>query len=158
MYILISLLSLLGFAAAVPVTEVQRNDDLREATYVLPTTTYPTFYDVQLFIDPSNVNYFFGNVSIRIIPNVGTNVIVIHAMAMEIDSIEVYSDRDVNLAVDLFSTYTLADDDTHMLRISLSRVIGALEPHVVKINYKAEYAENMFGVYVSTYEEDGETV
>ncbi|XP_053604249.1 aminopeptidase N-like [Plodia interpunctella] len=158
MYILISLLSLLGFAAAVSVTEVQRNDDLREATYVLPTTTYPTFYDVQLFIDPSNVNYFFGNVSIRIIPNVGTNVIVIHAMAMEIDSIEVYSDRDVNLAVDLFSTYTLADDDTHMLRISLSRVIGALEPHVVKINYKAEYAENMFGVYVSTYEEDGETV
>ncbi|XP_060801844.1 aminopeptidase N [Amyelois transitella] len=156
MYLLICL-ALLGSVTAVPLTEIQRNDP-REEIYVLPDTTFPTFYDVQLFIDPSNVDYFFGNVSIRIIPNVNTDLITLHAMAMEIDSIEVYSERDVNLATDLFANYTLATDDTHLLRIRLSSSIGALIPHTVKINYVAQYAENMFGVYVSTYEENGQTI
>lgn len=158
MYLLL-LVAFIGSSAALPLSikstnEVPRNQELA-ARYVLPQNTYPTFYDVRLFIDPSYVESFYGNVSIRIIPNVDTDEIVLQAMEMTIDSISVVSDRNNE---ELFANYTLATDDTHFLRIRLVREISALQPHNVHINYVSRYAENMFGVYVSTYEENGQRV
>ncbi|KAG6458903.1 aminopeptidase N [Manduca sexta] len=157
MYSLI-FLALIGAAFGVPLStneDSTRNQNLA-ALYVLPQTSYPTFYDVRLFIDPGYTEAFHGNVSIRIIPNINIDQITIHAMAMRIDSIRVVSD--VNPNEDLFSDFTLATDDTHLLTIRLTRNITALQPHVIHIDYVAQYADDMFGVYVSTYEENGRTV
>lgn len=151
-------LTLLGSALATPVeiAAPAAKDTLRNRAYVLPGESYPTFYDVRLFIDPDFTDYFYGNVSIRILPVYATSQIVLHAMSLQIDSISVYSD--VDAGTDLFSNYTLADDDTHFLRINMTRSLTTLQPHTVRISYTAQYAANMFGVYVSTYPDGGNTV
>ncbi|XP_063377434.1 aminopeptidase N-like [Cydia fagiglandana] len=154
MYLLLGL-TLLGGALAIPLSTntVLRNDDLA-AQYVLPGETYPTFYDVRLFLNPDNPDYFYGNVSIRILANYETNAIVMQAMETDIDSIRVY--RDGYEDEDLFDSFDLATDDTHMLKINLIREISPNQPHVIHIDYVARFAENMFGVYLSTYQaEDG---
>lgn len=152
---LLALLTLFGSAFAVPLTaSVERLDDLA-ALYVLPRDTIPTFYDVSLFLNPDNEEYFTGKVSIRILPYVTTNQIVIHAMEMTINSIEAYSDR--NPTVNLFANYTLATDDTHLLRIQLNETMTILQPYTINIDYVGHYAENMFGIYVSTYGSVGQT-
>ncbi|KAJ0178635.1 hypothetical protein K1T71_005410 [Dendrolimus kikuchii] len=103
--------------------------------------------------DPDNVEYFFGNTTIRILAYTNTSVITMHAMELTINNIRVYSER--NLDEDLFENYSLATDDTHLLRIRLKRDMVILQPHIVHIDYTAKFAENMFGVYVSTYEYEG---
>lgn len=153
MYLLVCL-AILGTALGVPLTENVASRNLGEL-YVLPTTTFPTFYDVRLFLDPGNTDYFFGNVSIRILANTPTDRIVIHAMEMIIDRVTVISDRS---GADLISSFSQAGDDTHFLTILLTEPIQPLVPHTVHINYVAQYAANMFGVYVSTYQEGGNSV
>ncbi|KOB65200.1 Aminopeptidase N-7, partial [Operophtera brumata] len=158
MYLLVCL-AVLGAAFGVPLepTSVTQDASTRNlpALYVLPTETFPTFYDVALFLDPSNEEYFFGNVSIRISTFVPTNEIYLHAMEMDIDNVEVYSERDG--VTDLFYNFTTSDDDTHLLRIITTETLQPLQPYTVHINYVGRYAENMFGIYVSKYEENGST-
>nr|AAD31184.1 aminopeptidase N 2 [Lymantria dispar] len=157
---LLPLLTLLGSAFCVPLnTEIQSTTrDDRAQQYVLPPDTIPTFYDVTLFLDPGNPDYFNGSVSIRILPISITNEIVLHAMEMEIeeDAIQVFTDREPN--VNLFESFTLANNDTHFLRIRLNTQLTVMQPVTVTISYTAHFAENMFGVYLSTYEELGSSV
>lgn len=153
---LLACLTILGTAFGVPLTSTD-DDGSRNlgALYVLPADTIPTFYDVRLFLDPRNTDYFFGNVSIRIMPYVATNRIVMHAMEMNIDSVVVVGDRS---DADLFANYTLASDDTHFLTIMLTTQLQPFQPYTVHISYTSQFALNMFGVYVSTYEQNGVTV
>ncbi|XP_049870007.1 aminopeptidase N-like [Pectinophora gossypiella] len=155
MYLLLCL-ALLGPAMGIPLSEVAtRNEDL-SAEYVLPGESFPTFYDVQLFLDPGHVESFTGSVSIRVLPVISTSQIVLHAMAMEINNIAVYAEGSTT---DILNNYTLANNDTHLLRINLNTAIQPMVPHIVNINYTGQFAENMFGVYVSTYQDDdGNTV
>ncbi|XP_048007483.1 aminopeptidase N-like [Leguminivora glycinivorella] len=155
MYLLLGL-TLLGGVIAVPFTPNTelRNQELA-AQYVLPGESFPTFYDVRLFLNPDNPDNFTGLVSIRILANYDTNVIVLHAMETDINSINVY--RDGNEDEDLFNNYELATDDTHILKINLNRAISPNEPYVIHIDYVARFAENMFGVYLSTYTNDDGT-
>lgn len=146
---------LLGFVSGNPITEVDTTNSIREQ-YVLPGESIPTFYDVRLFLDPSNVDYFTGEVSIRILPTIDTDMIVLHAMEMSINNIEVYSDRDS--LTNMFDSYTLAQNDTHFLRIRLNGTISPMQPHTIHINYTGQYAENMFGIYVSTYQSGQQTL
>ncbi|XP_072939565.1 aminopeptidase N-like [Epargyreus clarus] len=144
-------LSLLGSAFSLPTEVVERNVNYEH--YVLPGESMPTFYDVRLFLDPGNTAFFFGNVSIRILPQRDINEIVLQAMEMDIDNIQVFSDR--NSEVNLFQSFTQATDDTHFLRIRTNAQLIAFTPYIIHINYVARFAENMFGVYVSTYNEPG---
>ena len=156
---LLALLTLCGAAFAVPLAEpasTQTELD-RAAAYVLPRDTVPTFYDVSLVLNPDNEEYFTGSVDIRILPLVTTNQIVLHAMEMEIkaEDIEVFSDR-VPTA-NLFESHTLADNDTHLFTITLNQTMTVLQPHTIRIkHYVGQYAENMFGIYVSTYQDEGQ--
>lgn len=141
-------LALFGFAFSVPLTSKDhRNADLA-ARYVLPGESIPTLYDIQLFLNPDTEQNFNGRVDIRIIPTRDTQELVLHAMAMTItEPIEVHTQIGENIA----AGYTLETDDSHLLRISLSRTIQAFVPHTIKIRYLGTFAENMFGVYLSTY-------
>lgn len=154
MYLLLAL-ALLGAVSANPLTnEAAVLNDALSAQYVLPGESFPTFYDVRLFLNPDNEAFFYGNVSIRVLANVNTNQLVFHAMEIDIDSISVFSDG--NSEEDLLLSYEQASDDTHLLRINLIREISPNQPHIIHIDYVAHFAENMFGVYLSTYtEEDG---
>ncbi|XP_028036144.1 aminopeptidase N-like [Bombyx mandarina] len=157
MYLLL-ITALLGSAYSFPTStlnNVTRNTDLA-SQYVLPGESFPTFYDVSLFIDPANTVSFNGKVSIRIIPRIATNVIVVQAMEMTIRSISVFTDRNSN--ENLFASFTLATDDTHFLRISTRTQLLPDQPYIVNIDYESKYAPNMFGVYVSTYQQNGRTV
>lgn len=147
------LLTLFGFAFSVPVTsEDLRNENLA-AEYVLPGESKPTLYDIQLFLNPNNADSFNGKVSIRILPQRETDEIVLHAMSTIIDHIEVLTHDGENI----FSYFTLATNDTHLLRIRLTRQINPLVPHIINIEYTGSYAENLFGIYLSTYRNEGMT-
>uniref|UniRef100_A0A2A4JIF2 Uncharacterized protein n=1 Tax=Heliothis virescens TaxID=7102 RepID=A0A2A4JIF2_HELVI len=151
---LLALLTLFGSAFAGPISTQVESRNLA-STYVLPSDTIPTFYDVSLFLNPDNEESFRGSVSIRILPKVTTSEIVIHAMAMQIDSnIRVSSDR--NPANNLYVSHTLATDDTHFLRIQLSEPMTILQPYTVEISYVGQFAENMFGIYLSKYQNNGQ--
>lgn len=152
MYSLIILL-FLGTALAIPLNSVNEDASTRYGHYRLPGESHPTLYDVSLIIDPGKTDTFYGNVSIRIIPNVNTQEIVMHAMEMTIRSIQM--NTEINPNVDLFSNYTLATDDTHFLRITATEQLEALRLIVVNIDFESKYADNMFGLYVSTYEQPG---
>ncbi|KAM3967320.1 aminopeptidase N [Aphomia sociella] len=157
MYLLVCL-GLLGITAGASLNNNLLPTNVNPSDYILPNTSIPTFYDVRLFFDPSNPDYFFGNVTIRIVPTANISEIVIQAMELEINNIEVFSDRDYDAIENLYSNHSLATDDTHILKIKLNTEIGEWQPHVIHINYVGHYAENMFGVYVSTYQESGRTV
>ncbi|XP_046963149.1 aminopeptidase N-like [Vanessa cardui] len=147
------LLSLVGSALSVPVTnDVTRNFE----SYRLSNESFPTFYDVRLFFDPRNVVNFTGDVSIRLFTHVPTDEIVLHAMAMQIKTVEIHAAS--NEAENLMRSYTLATDDTHFLRIETTQMLLPLQPYILKIEYVGTYADNMFGVYVSTYQYSGQTV
>ncbi|PZC76118.1 hypothetical protein B5X24_HaOG205148 [Helicoverpa armigera] len=153
---LLALLTLFGSAFAGPLTAPVVDNRNLAATYVLPSDTVPTFYDVRLFLNPDNEENFRGIVSIRILPKTTTNQIVLHAMAMEVDenTIRVYSDRVPN--VNIYASASLATDDTHLLRINLNQTMTILQPHTIEIEYVGHYAENMFGIYLSKYENNGQ--
>ncbi|XP_050343242.1 aminopeptidase N-like [Nymphalis io] len=153
MFLLI-LLSLVGSALSTPVTtnDVTANYE----SYRLPNQSFPTFYDVRLFFDPRNVINFTGDVSIRIFPYVPSTEIVLHAMAMEIKSVQLFALSNEN--INLLKNYSLASDDTHFLRIESNQELVPLQPYVLNIEYVGTYADNMFGVYVSTYQYSGQTV
>nr|WAK99412.1 aminopeptidase N 2 [Spodoptera frugiperda] len=154
---LLTLLALIGSAFAVPVTELSKQSHADK--YVLPRTVMPSFYDVVLFLDPDNEAYFEGSVDIRIIPLKDTNEIVLQAMEMTIDSnnIEVFTDTQPEN--NLYSSHTLATDDTHLFKIQLKETLPAARVHTIRIkNFRGQYATNMFGIYVSTYtNEAGQT-
>lgn len=154
---LLTLLALIGSAFAVPVTELSKQSHAEK--YVLPRTVMPSFYDVVLFLDPDNEAYFEGSVDIRIIPLKDTNEIVLQAMEMTIDSnnIEVFTDTQPEN--NLYSSHTLATDDTHLFKIQLKETLPAARVHTIRIkNFRGQYATNMFGIYVSTYtNEAGQT-
>nr|ASU92546.1 aminopeptidase N [Achaea janata] len=155
---LLTLLALIGTAFCGPLSTQVRNVDNRAELYVLPTTIKPTFYDVRLFLDPGNPELFYGQVSIRILPQVETNEIVLHAMEMLIteNAIQVYTDREPT--ENIVTGFTQAGDDTHFLRIQLSRQLTVQQPATIHIDYVGHFAENMFGVYRSTYTENGNTI
>ncbi|XP_050667558.1 aminopeptidase N-like [Leptidea sinapis] len=148
MYPLI-ILFLFGLTVGDPI----RTRDASYEHYVLPGESYPTFYDVSLAIDPDYHENFNGSAVIRIIPNQNVQEIVLHAMAMTISRIALFSESNTNL--DLFSSYTLVTDDTHFLRIRSNALLLQNQPYSLHIEYTATYAENMFGVYVSTFEQPG---
>ncbi|KAJ8733116.1 hypothetical protein PYW08_001414 [Mythimna loreyi] len=161
---LLALLTVFGVAFAVPLTAPSTEvfsaptEEERAAAYVLPRDTIPTFYDVRLTLNPDNEEYFTGAVDIRILPLIVTNQITLHAMAMNISAadIEVYAESAPT--VNLFQSHTLATNDTHLFRITLNRNMTVLQPHTIRIkHYVGHYAENMFGVYVSTYTSGGTT-
>ncbi|XP_026755770.2 aminopeptidase N-like [Galleria mellonella] len=154
--LLLVLVGLLAAANGVPIANEDARIDISNP-YALPGTSIPTFYDVRLFFDPNNEEYFFGNVTIRVIPTENINEIVLQAMELEIDSIEVFADTDFSQQTNLFANYTYSNE-THLLRIGLDTDIGAHQPHEININYVGHYADNMFGVYLSTYEDNGRTV
>ncbi|CAH0605709.1 unnamed protein product [Chrysodeixis includens] len=147
---LLALLVIAGSAIALPVIENNDRDMALESLYVLPKDVTPTFYDVSLIMDPDNEAYFNGTVSIRVLPIVSTSQIVLHAMELEIFSIEVKSDRPNT--EDLYLDSVKNNDDTHLLRIHLKSPLSVLTPHTINIRYSGLYAPNMFGIYVSTYE------
>lgn len=153
---LLLLIALVGSAVSSPINEVEpRNADneLRAAQYNLPRESTPTSYDVILFLNPSNPDYFTGSVTIRIIPNRNTSEIVLHAMAMDIHTINVWDDR--NPVVNLVADHHHAQNDTHFLRIWTSETLLQDVPYNIFLNYTGTYATNMFGIYVSTYEQAG---
>ncbi|CAK1599088.1 unnamed protein product [Parnassius mnemosyne] len=153
MYLLL-LVSLLGSAISVPLSiedDVTKNVNYEH--YLLPGESYPTFYDVRLFLNPNVAESFNGDVSIRVIPIRNTNEIVIHAMEIQINSIIVSSDS--NPQQNIFQNFSLVTDDTHFLRIRTSTPLIAAQPYTVQISYVGRYADNMFGIYLSTYEEPG---
>lgn len=149
------LLTLFGFAFSVPLTSEDLRDDDLQARYVLPGESMPTLYDVQLYLDPNNDVSFDGHVSIRILSIRRTDELVLHAMETRIKSIEVLGDNGENL----YRTYFLSSIDTHLLRITLNRLIDPMIPLTINIAYSGTYAENLFGVYLSTYrnENNGRT-
>ncbi|GBP46433.1 Aminopeptidase N [Eumeta japonica] len=136
--------------AATPLTNPRPsfNNEALSAQYRLSDNTIPTFYDVRLFLDP-NADSFRGSVTIRVMPYVETDEIVLHAMDMTLSNINVRSDLNAD---NLYLSHTLATDDTHFLRIRLSQTLTAFLPYLVDIDYTAPYGDNMFGIYVSTYE------
>ncbi|XP_045494019.1 aminopeptidase N-like [Colias croceus] len=142
-------MALLGAAYSVPL-----NQDITAmyGHYRLPGESYPTFYDVRLFIDPDYAHNFNGSVSIRIVPNINTDEIVLHAMEMTINSIQVVADGS---STNLYHSFWQATDDTHFLRIKTTAPLVALQPYTIHIDYIAQYAENMFGVYLSTFTQEG---
>ncbi|XP_059049749.1 aminopeptidase N-like [Achroia grisella] len=149
-------LSILGAITAVPIAieDVRANS---QNPYALPNTSFPTFYDVRLFFDPSNENYFNGIVTLRVIPRTNITEIVLQAMELEIESVTIYRVTDFDREEDLFESYSYSNE-THLLRLNLTRQIGQTQPHEVNINYVGHYADNMFGVYLSTYEDSERTV
>nr|ACF34999.1 Cry1Ab-RR resistance protein APN2 [Ostrinia furnacalis] len=153
---LLLLVALIGSAVASPVSQEESRTLTNEqlaAQYNLPRETIPTFYDVTLFLNPSYPDNFNGSVSIRIVPNITTNVIVLHAMEMEILNIEVFNV--LNTTADIFQIHFLATDDTHFLRIFTTEQMLPNQLYIVNIEYRGQYASNMFGIYVSTYEQAG---
>ena len=161
---LLALLTIIGAAfagpVAIPSTQLltAQTEAQRAAAYVLPRDTIPTFYDVILHLNPDNDKTFTGSVDIRIIPKVSTNQIIMHAMELDIkaEDIEVFSDRAPT--VNIFESHTLADNDTHLFSIIVKQEMTVLQPHTIRIkHYVAKFAENMFGVYLSTYSSDGTT-
>lgn len=154
--LLFLLIALVGSAVSSPILEVEPRSATNEelaAMYNLPRTVRPTSYDVILFLDPGNPANFTGSVTIRIVPTVSTSEIVLHAMAMEINTIGVWSDRDAQ--TDLVQDYHHTQNDTHFLRIWTTQALTADVPYNIHITYTGTYASNMFGIYVSTYEEPG---
>lgn len=156
MYLLVCL-TVLGTALGVPLEPAVEEVSSRDlaALYVLPTETFPTFYDVSLFLDPSNEEFFTGDVTIRISSYIETSRIILHAMEMNIGSIQVYGQRDQ--ITNLYQNHSLATDDTHLLTIEVTEALQPLQPYILHITFTGHYAENMFGVYVSKYQEDGTT-
>lgn len=147
------LLTLFGFVYSVPLNSEDLRDDNLANLYVLPGESKPTLYDVELFLNPTNDESFTGRVSIRILPIRSTEELVLHAMAMNTTSIEVLT----NDGDDIYSSSTLATDDTHLLRIRLTKSIDPMTVHTINIRYTGTYAENMFGIYLSTYQNEGTT-
>ncbi|KPJ03370.1 Aminopeptidase N [Papilio xuthus] len=153
MYLLL-LVSLLGSALCVPLdtdNDVTRNANYEH--YLLPGESYPTFYDVRLFLNPDVTDNFRGEVTIRIVPRRTTNQIVLQAMEMQIDSIRLT--RSDSLQQNLFLNFVQATDDTHFLTINSNTPLVMGLTYIVDISYTSRFAENMFGVYISTYEEPG---
>ncbi|CAH2208205.1 jg5003 [Pararge aegeria aegeria] len=145
------LLSLLGTGLAYNVPpSAKYATNIPDEAYVLPGTSYPTFYDVRLFLDPGNHDFFTGDVTIRLFPTVNTSTIVLHAMAMNITKIGLYDALDEN--VDILESSNIATDDTHFLTVRSKVELNIMRPYHLKIEYIGSYATNMFGIYVSTYE------
>lgn len=153
MYLLL-LVSLLGSALSVPLDvedDVTRNVNYQH--YLLPGESYPTFYDVRLFLNPDVTDSFRGDVTIRIVPRRTTNQIVLQAMEMQIHSIRLT--RSDSLQQNLFLSFDHATDNTHFLTINSNTPLVMGLTYIVDISYTSRFAENMFGVYISTYEEAG---
>ncbi|CAH2105887.1 unnamed protein product [Euphydryas editha] len=146
-------LSLLGSAFSGPV-DFQYANVTDYQHYRLNDDVTPSFYDVRLFFDPNSASGFNGDVSMRLIVNNNTSRILLHAMAMQIQSVQLFADgSQTNLA----TNYTLSTDETHFLEIvsSVNLTVGSL--YVLNIAYVGTYATNMFGVYISTYQYMGQT-
>lgn len=152
MYLLL-LISLIGAALSVPVSDEDIARNVNYEHYSLPGESYPTFYDVRLILNPDMPESFSGDVSIRIIPVRNTNEIVIQAMAMEIRSISATPENSTQQ--NIYLRHTQASDDTHFLTIRFNTPLVAQQAYLVHISYVGQYAENMFGIYLSTYEEPG---
>ncbi|KAH9643209.1 hypothetical protein HF086_012871 [Spodoptera exigua] len=147
---LLTLLSLIGAAFAVPLTQL--SEESHADRYVLPKNILPSFYDVILYLDPDNEAYFEGSVDIRIIPQTDTNEIVLQAMEMQINAADIEVFNEFQPTNNLYSSHTLASDDTHLLKIQLSETIPAARVHTLRFKqFRGQYATNMFGIYVSTY-------
>ncbi|XP_034829877.1 aminopeptidase N-like [Maniola hyperantus] len=148
------LLSLLGSGLTLSVpSRSEQKTTIPDRAYVLPWETYPTFYDVRLFLDPGNKEYFTGDVSIRLFSHVDTSTIVLHAMAMNITELSLFDDG--NIDVNIADSFNHATDDTHFLTVTSKVPLIRMRPYILKIEYKGTYATNMFGIYVSTYERPG---
>lgn len=147
------LLTLFGFTFSVPLTSEELRNANLEASYVLPGESMPTFYDVQLYLNPENAAYFNGTVSIRILTLRRTDEIVLHAMETIINHIDVVT---IN-GESVYNTHTLATTDTHLLRIILTSQIDPVIPLIINIDYSGTYAENLFGIYLSTYQDQATT-
>ncbi|CAH0407481.1 unnamed protein product [Chilo suppressalis] len=151
----ILLAALLGSAATSVLRQGDTTNEEYAARYNLPRETTPTFYDVTLYFDPDNEAYFYGNVSIRIVPNRETSEIVLHATDITVDDIEVLTTVNNVANTNIYNDHSLATDDTHFLRINVSQPLLTGQVYIVNINYIGQYATNMFGVYISTYVENG---
>lgn len=146
-------LGLLGSVLSVPV-EIQNTNVADLEYYRLSGQIVPSFYDVRLFFDPNSASGFNGDVSIRFIANATTRTIVLHAMAMQIQSVQLSPDGATTV---IPTNFTLSTNDTHFLEIQSSVDLNAGSPYVLNISYVGTYATNMFGVYISTYQYMGQT-
>nr|AAP44965.1 midgut class 2 aminopeptidase N [Spodoptera exigua] len=147
---LLTLLSLIGAAVCRTLDTIV--EESHADRYVLPKNILPSFYDVILYLDPDNEAYFEGSVDIRIIPQTDTNEIVLQAMEMQINAADIEVFNEFQPTNNLYSSHTLASDDTHLLKIQLSETIPAARVHTLRFKqFRGQYATNMFGIYVSTY-------
>nr|AWT22996.1 aminopeptidase N [Hyphantria cunea] len=151
---LLPLFLLLG--TAVSAASSQQVDD-RAERYLLPNDVLPSFYDLILFFDPNNPASFSGEVTITASVASTTNQIVLHAMEMTINEIQVTLVQPTGSG-NLYSNYSQAPDDTHLLRIQLTQQLLVGQTISIRITYVGQYAANMFGAYVSTYVQNGQTV
>ncbi|XP_068631412.1 aminopeptidase N-like [Battus philenor] len=153
MYLLI-IISIIGSAICNPLNyEYDDIRNVRDENYVLPGESFPSSYDVRLFLNPNVLETFSGDVSITLSPVRNTDQIVLHAMEMQINSISIASVAAPQ--VNIFSNHTIATDDTHFLRIGTTRAMIAGQNYTLQISFVGRFADNMFGIYLSTYEEPG---
>lgn len=146
-------LSLLGSVLSLPV-EFQNENVTDLEYYRLSGQIIPHLYDVRLFFDPNSASGFNGDVSIQFIANATTRTIVLHAMAMQIQSVQLFPG---GATAAIPTSYSLTTNDTHFLEIQSSVDLNIGSPYVLNISYVGTYATNMFGVYISTYQYMGQT-
>ncbi|CAB3260804.1 unnamed protein product [Arctia plantaginis] len=150
--------SAISAASSQQVTDTIIDD--RAERYPLPNDVQPSFYDLILYFDPNSPESFNGEVTITATVVNNTNQIVLHAMEMSIEEIQVtvVPAPGAIAGGNLYSSYSQADDDTHLLRIYLTQQLVTNQNIYIRIRYTGHYAANMFGAYVSTYVENGQTV
>lgn len=126
------------------------------ARYRLSGIIKPMFYDVILFIDPDNDSSFHGSVEIRITAEQSVKEITLHALEMEVSNIVVERAVLGLPKTNLYKNHILSNDDRQFLTIKLSSSIDADVPYYIKMDFIGKYASDMFGIYVSNYNYDGQ--
>lgn len=116
--------------------------------YRLPTTTKPAHYEIILKIDPDQQKSFSGRVSINLFAQNSTDHIVLHSNVTAIENISVKEGSN-----DLYLSHNIAGDDTHFLKVYLTKNLTLNQLYVLKISYIGKYGDSVDGLYLSTYKD-----
>lgn len=131
---------------------VERNQQI----YRLPTAVQPTHYTIFLAPNYGTGNSgFTGNVTINVAVVDRTNVIIVHNDALNIDTTAttVYSDTDQTAPEIATQTY----DSIRHFQIITFRSNLPLGNYTVSLSFSGDFATDMSGMYLSSYQAGNET-
>lgn len=130
-----------------PFVESESSTDLDEDSIRLPNSTRPINYDIELSVNVHEFEPYTGSVTITIVVDEATDVIVLHSKGLQVETVRVRNEEEKEMP----SSHQLdLTKDFLIVTIEDSPLIVASK-YTLEISFKGSFSSTQSGFYRTSY-------